>query len=73
VSTGGAFICADFKWPLGTIVTMTLKLDPAPTLVRTKVVRSVPDGFGVQFLYLSKTERQTVANFLKGIAESRLS
>jgi hypothetical protein len=77
VSTGGAFICADFKWPLGTIVTMTLKLEghppPAPTLVRTKVVRCVPDGLGVQFLCLSKPERQDVANFLKGIAGSRLS
>ena len=76
VSTGGAFICADFKWPLGTIVTMTLQLEghpsSAPTLVRTKVVRSVADGFGVQFLWLSKTERQNVANFLKHIAESRV-
>ena len=72
VSTGGAFICADFKWPLGTILALTLQLEghpsSAPTLVRTKVVRSVPDGFGVQFLCLSKPERQNVANFLKGIA-----
>src|SRR6266851_3965004 len=57
VSTSGAFIFADFKWPPGTIVTLTLQLEshPAPTtLVRTKVVRSVPDGLGVQFLCLSK-------------------
>jgi hypothetical protein len=68
---GGAFIFADFKWPPGTIVTLTLQLEshPAPTtLVRTKVVRSVPDGLGVQFLCLSKAERQSLANFLKGIA-----
>jgi hypothetical protein len=74
VSTTGAFIFADFKWPPGTIVTLTLQLEThpalAPTLVRTKVVRSVPDGFGVQFLFLSKTERQSLADFLKGIAES---
>jgi len=71
VSTTGAFIFADFKWPPGTIVTLTLQLEghPAPvtTLVRTKVVRSVPDGLGVQFLCLSKTERQSLANFLKGV------
>ena len=70
VSTSGAFIFADFKWPLGTIVTLTLQLEshPSSMLVRTKVVRSVPDGLGVQFLCLSKAERQSLANFLKGIA-----
>jgi hypothetical protein len=70
VSTSGAFIFADFKWPLGTIVTLTLQLEghPSSTLVRTKVVRSVPDGLGVQFLCLSKAERQSLAKFLKGIA-----
>jgi hypothetical protein len=70
VSTGGAFICADFKWPLGTILALTLQVEghpsSAPTLMRT--VRSVPDGFGVQFLCLSKPERQNVVNFLKGMA-----
>jgi hypothetical protein len=75
VSTGGAFIFADFKWPPGTIVTLTLQLEghpaPAATLVRTKVVRSMPNGLGVQFLCLSKAERQSLANFLNGIAESR--
>ena len=70
VSTSGAFIFADFKWPPGTIVTLTLQLEghPSSTLVRTKVVRSVPDGLGVQFLCLSKAERQSLVNFLKGIA-----
>ena len=75
VSTSGAFILADFKWPPGTVVTMTLELEGYPalatTLVRTKVVRSVPDGLGVQFLCLSKAERQSMANFLNGIAESQ--
>ena len=77
VSDEGAFIWTDFKWPLGTIVTMTLQWEgypaPAATQVRTKVVRSIPDGSGVQFLCLSKTERQNVAYFLKSIAESRPS
>ena len=70
VSTGGGFICADFKWPLGTVLALTLKLEghPAALLLRTKVVRCVPDGLGVQFLCLSKAERQSLANFLKGIA-----
>jgi len=74
VSTSGAFILADFKWPPGTTVIMTLQLEGHPalatTLVRTKVVRSVPDGLGVQFL-CSKAESQSMANFLNGIAESQ--
>jgi hypothetical protein len=75
VSTGGAFICADFKWPLGTIVTLTLQWEghPVALLLQTKVVRCTSDGLGVQSLCFSKPERQNVANFLKGIAESRLS
>jgi hypothetical protein len=79
ISTKGAFIFADFKWQPGTTVTLTLQLEepfrgrrpPAPVLIRTKVVRCTRTGLGVQFLLLSKTERQSVANFLKGIAESR--
>ena len=72
VSTGGAFIFAEFKWPMGTIVTMTLQLEghPAPLLARTKVVRSVPDGLGVQFLCFSRTERRSLADFLKTVPES---
>jgi len=81
VSTSGAFIFANFKWPLGTIVTMTLQLEepvrghrpPAPVLVRTKVVRCVPDGLGVQFLDLSKMERQRLMDFLNSIPESQPS
>src|SRR5712692_7729405 len=61
VSASGAFICTTFKWPPGTIVIMTLQLGasvsapslPPPVLVRTKVVRCVPDGFGSRFLCLS--------------------
>jgi hypothetical protein len=79
VSAGGAFIFANFKWPLGTIVTMTLQLEehvrrhrpPAPVLVQTKVVRCVPEGLGVQFLDLSKMERQRLMDLLKSIPESQ--
>jgi len=82
VSAGGAFIFANFKWPPGTIVTMTLQLEeepvrghrpPVPVLVQTKVVRCVPDGLGVQFLDLSKMERQRLMDFLKSIPESQPS
>ena len=75
VSTSGAFIFADFKWPPGTIVRMTLQLEghpfPAATLVRTKVVRCAPAGLGVQFLPVKKAERRSLANFLKSIPKSR--
>jgi len=78
VSTSGAFICATFKWPPGTIVTLTLQLVASvsapsltpPVLVRTKVVRCVPDGLGVQFLHVGKAERQSLGNFLKSIPET---
>jgi hypothetical protein len=80
VSTNGAFICTTFQWPPGTIVTLTLQLaapdsapgSPAPLLVRAKVVRCVPDGVGIQFLYLSKAERRSLTSFLKSIPESPL-
>jgi PilZ domain-containing protein len=75
VSTSGAFIFAAFQWPRGTIVRMTLQLEepvrghrpPAPMLVQTKVVRCEPDGLGVQFLDLSKMERQRLMDLLKSI------
>jgi hypothetical protein len=75
VSTSGAFIFAAFQWPPGTIVRMTLQLEepvrghrpPAPMLVQTKVVHCVPDGLGVQFLDLSKMERQRLMDLLKSI------
>jgi hypothetical protein len=61
VSTGGAFIWADFKWPLGTIVALTLELEghPAALLLQTKVVRCTSDGLGVQFLCFSKPRTKT--------------
>ena len=75
VSTSGAFIFADFKWPPGTIVRMTLQLEghpfPAATLVRTKAVRCAPAGLGVQFLPVKKAERRSLANSLKSIPKSR--
>jgi PilZ domain len=54
---------------------MTLQLEepvrgnrpPAPMLVQTKVVRCEPDGLGVQFLDLSKLERQRLMDLLKSI------
>jgi len=78
ISTNGAFICAAFKWPPRTIVTLTLQLEgsvsapssPTSLLVQTEVVRCVPDGFGIRFLYVSKAERRSLANFLKIISEA---
>ncbi len=78
ISTNGAFIFADFKWPPGTIATMTLDLtrpacgrrSPSPLMLRTKVVRCTQDGLGVQFLLLSKGERLSLADFLKNIPGS---
>jgi hypothetical protein len=75
VSTSGAFIFADFQWPPGTIVTLTMELTraiynrrpPTPVVLRTRVVRCTPDGLGVQFLLEKEVERQTLANFLKDI------
>jgi PilZ domain-containing protein len=76
VSSSGAFILADFKWPPGTVVTMTLQMEepvrrpPSPVLVRTKIVRCTSEGLGVQFLCFSKTERRSLADFLKSVPES---
>jgi hypothetical protein len=75
VSTSGAFIFADFQWPPGTIVTLTMELTraayyrrpPSPVVLRTRVVRCTPNGLGVQFLLEKEAERQTLANFLKNI------
>jgi len=75
VSASGAFIFADFQWPPGTIVTLTMELNrasyshrpPTPVVLRTKVVRCTPNGLGVQFLLEKKAEHQTLANFLKNI------
>ena len=71
VSTNGAFIFADFQWPPGTMVRMTLQVEghpfPAATLVRAVVVRCAQHGIGVQFMPAKKTERRSLANFLKSI------
>jgi PilZ domain len=72
ISASGAFIFAEFKWMPGTILTMTLQLEGqvvgsgslATTVVRARVVREVPNGVGVQFLYADKAERQSLADFL---------
>jgi hypothetical protein len=81
ISESGAFICAAFKWMPGTILTMTLQLEGqvvgsgplATTVVRAKVVREVPNGVGVQFLYADKAERQSLAEFLQKLPEAQYS
>jgi hypothetical protein len=75
ISDGGAFILADFKWPKGTILTMTLQLrertdepaSPAPVVIRATVVRQVQDGVGIQFLCSNKEERKSLSTFLQSI------
>jgi hypothetical protein len=78
VSTGGAFVFADFKWPPGTILTMILQLEgqvasgtPLAALpLPTRVVRCTPHGFGVQFMCSSIAERQRLEDFLKRASRS---
>ena len=72
VSTSGAFVFAAFKWPPGTIMTVTLQqvaAQGAPTTlqVRTRVVRDSPNGLALQFLYRSKAERHQLADFMRNI------
>ena len=79
VSPGGAYIVTDEKWYRGTIMSVMFQYDPyylkvasingnssAALQVRTKVVRSGPDGVGVQFLFLNKQERERFESFLAG-------
>jgi hypothetical protein len=80
VSAGGAFIFAEFKWPLGTILTLTLQPNnqvgsqaPQAPLLRAKVVRCASEGLGVQFVCFSKAERQDLADFLESIPECKPS
>jgi hypothetical protein len=81
ISASGAFIFAEFKWMPGTILTMTLQLEGqvvgsgslATTVVRARVVREVPNGVGVQFLYADKAERQSLADFLQKLPEAQSS
>jgi hypothetical protein len=75
VSTAGAFIFAEFKWPLGTIVTMTLEWAGShnrrpPVVLRTKVVRCTQDGLAVRFLCSSKEETRNITEFLKSVPEA---
>jgi hypothetical protein len=74
ISTKSAFLLDDVKWLLGTIRTLTLEetgspgysqRPPLPVVLRTKVVRCAQDGLGVQFVFLSKEERQSLADFLE--------
>jgi hypothetical protein len=75
ISASGAFIFADFKWMPGTTLTMTLHLEgqvvgsgsPAATVVRARVVREAPNGVGVQFLCVDKSERKSLEHFLQSI------
>jgi hypothetical protein len=77
ISASGAFIFADFKWMPGTTLTMTLHLEgqvasgsPATTVVRARVVREAPKGVGVQFVYVDKAERKSLADFLHSTPEA---
>lgn len=79
ISASGAFILADFKWLPGTGLTMTLQLQgqtasgsPRSTVVQTRVVRQTPNGIGVQFLYLNKSERKSVTNFLQSVPDASM-
>ena len=72
VSTTGAFVFTAFKWPPGTIMTVTLlqfAAQSAPTTlqVRTRVLRDSPNGLALQFLYRSKAERHQLADFMSKI------
>ena len=72
VSTAGAFVFTAFKWPPGTIMTVTLQqvaAQSAPTTlqVRTRVVRDSPNGLALQFLYRSKAEQHQLADFMRKI------
>jgi hypothetical protein len=74
-SDGGAFILADFKWPIGTVLTMTLQSgdrtdesgSPASVVLRAEIVRQTPEGVGIQFLCSSKKERKSLSTFLQSI------
>jgi len=77
ISAKGAYIRTSARWYPGTIVNLTFQYDPnylrvagiasEPSTVlvfRAKVVRFGPDGVGVQFLYLSKQERERCEKFM---------
>ena len=81
VSVDGAYIEAPDKWYPGTVITLIFQLragQPAgaedqppaagqmsPCTVRAVVVRSAPDGFGVEFLFGDHGERSDFQQFLR--------
>lgn len=76
ISAKGAYILTSTRWHPGTIVNMTFQYNPhsrkvagiagdpnSALLFRATVVRFGPDGVGVQFVYLSKQERERFEKF----------
>lgn len=73
ISRQGAFIEADFSWPRGTQVALTLKISPVLPLhdassdalvMQATVVRTCPDGTGFQFVPLQSGEVRAFRDFL---------
>jgi len=80
VSVDGAYIEAPDKWYPGTVITLIFQLGSAhpaareedashkselsPCTIRAVVVRSAPDGFGVEFLFGNDDERTGFQRFL---------
>jgi hypothetical protein len=76
----GAYIEAPDKWYPGTVITLIFQLGSAhpasqgevtankaelsPCTIRAVVVRSAPDGFGVEFLFGNDDERSGFQQFL---------
>jgi len=81
VSVDGAYLEAPDKWYPGTVITLILQLGSArpaspdeesptdgelsPCAIRAVVVRSAPDGFGVEFLFGNDDERIGFGQFLR--------
>ena len=70
VSQVGAYIVTGDRWYVGTVLQLTLhygdgSVQSSPCqVVRAKVVRLCPDGFGVHFIYLNHVERRSFKTFL---------
>jgi hypothetical protein len=77
LSTHGAYIVTAEKWYLGTIVQLTLQCGSIPVssgggacvalVVKSSVVAQGADGIRVQFLYLTRHERQQAVKFLETV------
>lgn len=81
VSVDGAYIEAPDKWYPGTVITLIFQRGSArppnreehtsnrgelsPCTIRAVVVRSAPDGFGVEFLFGDDDERTGFQQFLE--------